>query len=91
MGMILSYYIGVTPFATIAVGVALSAVITVRACVLVKGVVGCGTITKESNTERYIKGATAASYIRRLSVSTYKKEDATVRTLFSNTEQRVHY
>lgn len=64
------------------------------------GVVGYGTIAKESNTQRYIKGLTAVPYIRRLSVSTYisenatvvtyKKEDATVSTLVSNTEQQVH-
>ena len=64
------------------------------------GVVGYGTIAKESNIQRYIKELTAVPYIRRLSVSTYIsenatvvtyiKEDATVSTLFSNTEQRVY-
>ena len=29
-----------------------------------KGVVGCGTIAEESNTERNIKGLTAVPYIR---------------------------
>ena len=67
---------------------------------LQQGVYAFGTITEESNTQRYTKGLTAVPYIRRLTVSTYisenatvvtyKKEDATVSTLFSNTEQRVH-
>ena len=94
-------YIEVTPFATIAEGVAPFAIITVRGNVYIRvGVVGYGTIAKESNTQRYTKRLTAVPYIRRLSVSTYisenatvvtyKKEAATVGTLFSNTEQRVH-
>lgn len=84
-------YIGVTPFATIAGGVAPFAIITGRGTVYIcVGVVGYGTIAKKSNTQRYTKGLTAVPYIRRLTVSTYKKEDATVSTLFSNTEQRVH-
>ena len=67
--------------------------ITVRGNVYIRvGVVGYGTIAKESNTQRYTKGLTAVPYIRRLTVSTYisetatvvtyKKEDATVSTLF---------
>ena len=72
-------YIGGTPFAIIAGGVASFAIITVRGNVYIRvGVVGYGTITEESNTQRYIKGLTAVPYIRRLTVSTYISENATV-------------
>ena len=74
-------YIGVTPFATIAEEVASFAIITVRANVYIcVGVVGYGTIAKESNIQRYIKGLTVVPYIRRLTVSTYISENATVVT-----------
>ena len=80
----MTLYIGGTPFATITDGVAPFAIITGRGIVYIRvGVVGYGTIAKVSNAQRYIKGLTAVPYIRRLSVSIYMKEGATVSAYIS--------